>query len=263
MIDTGNDASATLAEKYRATAVKRRHGYRLVISNEVKTLQKDIRDNVSDADLKCGIGKLRTFIQKLEGVDAEVLVTTPEEKQDEVILEALEYLSGVEGVIQDADILVQSRKASAAPSGGTGDQGQETTGMSIVPTVKLPTLEIQPYDGDPLAWREFWDSFTSTIHDNKNLSPVEKFKYLQQYLQGEALTLAEGYPLCNDTYDLVVRALRERFGDDELAKLEHLKKLIGLPKATNDIESIQRTSDACEMHIRCHILCSFNFYVHF
>ena len=93
MIDTGNDASATLAEKYRATAVKRRQGYRLVISNEVKTLQKDIRDKASDADLKLGIGKLRTFIQKLEGVDAEVLVATPEEKQDEVILEALEYLS--------------------------------------------------------------------------------------------------------------------------------------------------------------------------
>ena len=34
-------------------------------------------------------------------------------------------------------------------------------------TVKLPKLELKKFDGNILRWQEFWDTFDSTIHQNK------------------------------------------------------------------------------------------------
>ena len=43
------------------------------------------------------------------------------------------------------------------------------------PGVKLPTLNIQKFDGDPLLWQSFIDSFESSVHSRTDLSPVQKF----------------------------------------------------------------------------------------
>ena len=45
------------------------------------------------------------------------------------------------------------------------------------PTIKLPKLELQKFDGNILKWQEFWDSFEASIHRNPNLQPVDKFNY--------------------------------------------------------------------------------------
>nr|XP_050026903.1 uncharacterized protein LOC126522210 [Dermacentor andersoni] len=50
----------------------------------------------------------------------------------------------------------------------------------IRPTVKVPKLEINKFNGELRDWQGFWSRFESTINDNQNLSNVDKFKYLNR-----------------------------------------------------------------------------------
>ena len=61
---------------------------------------------------------------------------------------------------------------------------QATVGASS--TVKLPKVEMLSYNGDKLKWKEFWDSFETTVYKNPNLSPKEKVNYLKSKLSGPA-----------------------------------------------------------------------------
>ena len=42
-----------------------------------------------------------------------------------------------------------------------------------LPLVKLPKLELFPFNGNKLKWKEFWDSFECTVHKNTKSSDIE------------------------------------------------------------------------------------------
>ena len=39
----------------------------------------------------------------------------------------------------------------------------------------LPKLTLQTFNGDVQTWQTFWDSFKSTVHQNINLTDVQRF----------------------------------------------------------------------------------------
>ena len=51
---------------------------------------------------------------------------------------------------------------------------------------KLPKLTL-PKFREVTKWNTFWDSFQSAIHDNPDISKVDKFNYLNSVLEGPAV----------------------------------------------------------------------------
>ena len=51
-------------------------------------------------------------------------------------------------------------------------------------SVKLPTLTIPTFNGKPLQWTPFGDSFLAAVDGNDRLAPVEKIAYLRGKLEG-------------------------------------------------------------------------------
>ena len=49
--------------------------------------------------------------------------------------------------------------------------------------INLPKINIKSFEGDPLEWLTFWDSFSAAIDKNLELSDVEKMNYLIILLQ--------------------------------------------------------------------------------
>jgi len=41
-----------------------------------------------------------------------------------------------------------------------------------------PQLEITPFSGDELKWKEFWDAFEASI-DKVKYGPIDKLNYLK------------------------------------------------------------------------------------
>ena len=49
-------------------------------------------------------------------------------------------------------------------------------------------------------WQQFYDKFESAIDKNESLSNVQKFTYLQGYLEERALKCIEGMTLSSENY---------------------------------------------------------------
>ncbi|MCP4456771.1 MAG: DUF1759 domain-containing protein, partial [Cytophagales bacterium] len=119
--------------------------------------------------------------------------------------------------------------------------------------VRLPQLQISPFDGNILKFPEFYEAFENSIHKS-NLAPVLKFTHLRTLLKGRALEAIEGISITNDNYELALRILQEKFGDKEVLKeklygqLRNITpvksgKLIELRSFVDNLEKILRQLD--------------------
>lgn len=115
--------------------------------------------------------------------------------------------------------------------------------------IRPPQLDITPFDGDVMKWREFWDQFEASV-DKASYSPVDKLNYLKSKLKGEALTAISGYQLSNSNYTVVVDVLKQRFGKTQLIIDAHYRSLSNLPMATNQTASLRQCFDTIERHLR-------------
>ncbi|XP_062557874.1 uncharacterized protein LOC134222726 [Armigeres subalbatus] len=66
------------------------------------------------------------------------------------------------------------------------DQLGDHSGVSYS-KVKLPEIRLPSFDGKIKEWVTFRDSFRSLIHENKQLTDVDRFSYLKSALSGEAI----------------------------------------------------------------------------
>lgn len=117
-------------------------------------------------------------------------------------------------------------------------------------SVKLPKIELYMFYGNKLQWREFWDVFECTVHKNSNLSNVEKFSYLQTKLGGEAKRAVAGLARSNENYEIALRLLHERYGNQQEIVDLHYKALMNVHSPLNKVESLRSFIDTTEKHLR-------------
>lgn len=91
-----------------------------------------------------------------------------------------------------------------------------TRSTSTRPSVKLPKLSINKYNGEVCMWQEVWDQYENAIHLNPDLSKTEKFIYLKSYLTGSAAWAVAGLKVTEPNYDTAVDMHRRRFGRKDL-----------------------------------------------
>ena len=73
--------------------------------------------------------------------------------------------------------------------------------------VKLPKLTLPRFQGDLTNWMSFWHSFESVVHKNPSISKVDKFNYLNLWLEGTARRTVQGLTLTEANYDSAVEIL--------------------------------------------------------
>ena len=79
----------------------------------------------------------------------------------------------------------------------------------IQQVIKLSKLTLPTFSGDV---QTCWDLFESTVHQNINLTHVQRFSYLKSQLEGEAARIIDGFALTHTNYAHAVDLLRERYG---------------------------------------------------
>ena len=63
-------------------------------------------------------------------------------------------------------------------------------------SVKLPDIRVNKFDGDPLKWNEWSSMFSSIIHNNRDISDIERMSYLQSLVIGLAKEAVSGDVSC-------------------------------------------------------------------
>ena len=117
---------------------------------------------------------------------------------------------------------------------------------------KLPKLVIKPFDGNPLIWKPFQESFMAAVDANDDLSDVDKFNHLRNLVKGSAEKTIAGLSLCGNNYGEALKLLNERFGNKQVLINEHTTQLLRLSKVKDlkDISKVRLLHDSIECHIR-------------
>ena len=120
------------------------------------------------------------------------------------------------------------------------------------PKVKLPKLSLMTFNGDLTTWTAFWDTFESSIHNNTDLSAIDKFNYLNSLLEGNAATAISGLTLSSANYDEAVVILKKRFGNRQQIITKHMDVLMSLEAVTSNhnLEGLRHLYDLVESHVR-------------
>ena len=108
------------------------------------------------------------------------------------------------------------------------------------------------FGGKFCEWPEFWDSFSSSIDNNDQLSDVDKFAYLRGYLEGQAKSTIAGLSLTATNYQYAVDLLKKRFEKKSAIQRTHVNDLIQLPAVfkERDTQRLRKLYDSCEAHNR-------------
>ena len=114
----------------------------------------------------------------------------------------------------------------------------QPTAPNLVPKLKTLHLEVPKFNGDRKRWPVFWATFESLIHQNKDLSNVLKFAYLQEALQGEAADRIQGFTGVNNEYQEAVDLLSKVYADSNAIQYDLTSKLLSIQSPTCDPQSL-------------------------
>ncbi|XP_077276985.1 uncharacterized protein LOC143905440 [Temnothorax americanus] len=85
--------------------------------------------------------------------------------------------------------------------------------------IRLPKLALPQFSGDLALWPTFIALFDAAVHNNLDVTVIEKFQHLLTSLSGEALGVVKHLPLTVENYPIAYDALQARYSDKrELAK---------------------------------------------
>ena len=114
----------------------------------------------------------------------------------------------------------------------------------------LPKLNLPVFNGDPLKWLTFWDSFNVGVNSKPGLPEVGKFNYLKAQVTGEAEHAITGFPITSGTYARAIATLKERFGHPDKVANAHMTAWLDLPHPTSHQPSLRSFYDTLEINIR-------------
>ena len=118
--------------------------------------------------------------------------------------------------------------------------------------IKLPKLTLRPFNGDVTTWTTFWDSYESAIHNNDNLSDIDKFNYLKSLLERTAYDAISGLTLTSANYHEAVAILKKRFGNKQQIISKHMDVLLNAEPVTSqhNLSGLRHLYDLIESHVR-------------
>jgi hypothetical protein len=95
--------------------------------------------------------------------------------------------------------------------------------------IQLSKIQIPNFNGDILCWITFRDIFKSLVHDNVNITNIERYHYLLSSVSGSAGAVIRSIPLSDSNYAVAWKSLNDRFDNQRLIMNAHLDRLFEFP----------------------------------
>ena len=167
---SGTSGKIIIREKRKALAWK-------VIEEVEYALEKS--ENVPKRQLQKWKFTLETSLQQINDLDKAVLAEIMESGDEITIETEVESTSNFQ---TDINMTLEDLKEALKKFSTEEKQEQGSSGRGAKANIsaKLPKLNLRRFDGDPMKWMSFWDSFEGNIHNRPELSERDKFDYLNR-----------------------------------------------------------------------------------
>lgn len=116
-------------------------------------------------------------------------------------------------------------------------------------SVRLSVINLPKFNGELSEWLKFRDTYKSLIHDNPNITSVQKFNYLQASLEGGAFEAINEYEFSDNKE--AWRSLHDRYDNPKLLihnYIDSIFKLKGL--VSESAEQLLELLDSVTKHTR-------------
>ena len=100
--------------------------------------------------------------------------------------------------------------------------------------VKVPKIEIEPFNGKIHDWPRFYSLFQALIDSNPNFSNTEKFQYLRCLVKGPAEKLIQNLVFSDSNYTVAIDSLLRAYQDQRLLANYYVKQLFEFKCLPND-----------------------------
>ena len=228
---------------------KLRGGHRAMATRLLDTLEGLIQSTDTEEN------KIRATVTELKRHRDEILIY---DKRIQTVLSEEEVIGDMEessrrlllieeGLSLAENCLVRINNAEVYPS---SPQGNLSDVFNRNKSVKLPTLNLPTFQGDPLEWHHFWDIFRNAVHSRPDISNAQKFVYLTGQLRGEAAALLDGFTTTDANYAEAVKLLEDTYGEPRRIIQSHLHFLFDLSGPKPDADSLSKYRSAYECHLR-------------
>ena len=146
---------------------------------------------------------------------------------------------------------VKNEQPEQGATPGAVDTSVTSSLSSKQASVKLPKIVSKKFDGNPTKFQSFWDSYNTAIHENEDISDVNKMAYLFGFLERPAYSAVKGFTMTSGNYKEVIDVLHERFGSKDVIISSHMDALLKLPLVYNsDTKRLRSVYDLIEQNIR-------------
>ena len=105
--------------------------------------------------------------------------------------------------------------------------------------IKLPPLQLPMFDGDPLQYHDWINTFKATVDSNRSITDTHRITYIQNSVAGPAKDLIKGYSYNPTFYAAALADIEKRFGDADYIVASYIAKLESYPQfPLHDAKSI-------------------------
>ena len=213
--------------------INQRTATRLQTTAVIKRIERLLTDeSVTSTKLLGSKNNLVSKLEQLNNLNDEVISLLEPEEVEKDVLESMEFSDPSHELLAEIGEKLQSLSVSSTGSEPLNPL-QTSSVKSFSSRCRLPKFELPVFKGDPLSWQGFWDQFSTSIHENEDITDIDRFNYLKRYLGGQALETISGLSLSKENYNHAIGTLRERFGNPQVLISSHMDRLINMSKVSN------------------------------
>ena len=201
---------------------------------EVYSRVCDVRVKISKFSSKSMVTNGKDIVQGVESNTIEENTDTQNNSQvSEAIFTPASLQDTNTNLVEDTNTQITNTQITNTQISSTNTQLSSTNPLTTVRS-KLPKLILPKFKGDVTSYRSFWEIFESTVHNNMQLTIIDKFNYLVSFLEGSALRSIKGLAITEENYQAALDILQERFGNSQQIISAHMDELLKLQPSTSE-----------------------------
>ena len=197
----------------------------------------DVRVKISKFSSESMVTNGKDIVQGVESNTIEGNTDTQNNSQvSEAIFTPASLQDTNTNLVEDTNTKITNTQITNTQISGTNTQLSSTNPLTTVRS-KLPKLILPKFKGDVTSYRSFWEIFESTVHNNMQLTIIDKFNYLVSLLEGSALRYIKGLAITEENYQAALDILQKRFGNSQQIISAHMDELLKLQPCTSEKSS--------------------------
>lgn len=216
-------SDATTTEPILLVRARAARGLTLRSIRKLETLAQEAQTDVEKQSVfNARYVMLDKYIEQFERQQQEVLsVMVDSELQNEFDKVDILLTDEMEELCGRIRMVAEAIKTTSETNKNACQERLVQSGTNIA----LPKIELPKFDGDVVQWCSFRDMFLSLVHNNQNISDIERFHFFKSCLSGPALAVIKSIPLTADNYSIAWNALQKSFENNRLLATAHIDRL--------------------------------------